>query len=624
MAKESSSPTNIFYGKVREALRNPIEVLRNLSEKSTDKSYKFQRLYRNLYNPEFYYLAYNNIYASTGNMTAGVDGQTIDGMSRERIEKIIFSLKDHSYQPNPARRVYIEKKNSDKKRPLGIPSADDKLVQEIVRMILESIFESTFSENSHGFRPKRSCHTALKHIDINFKGAVWFIEGDIKACFDSFDHHVLINALRKRIDDEYFIALIWKFLKSGYMEQWKYLHTYSGTPQGSGVSPILANIYLDLLDEFIADYKKSFDKGENKQRTANSEYTHKRGIYHSTAKKYRNIWESATDDDKTRMSKELNALQSDMLSVPYYKQCDSNYKRIQYCRYADDFIIGVIGSKADAENVKTDIKLFLGEKLRLTLSEEKTKTTHTSDFARFLGYDICVSDSNSLKRNKNGVLKREFKGRVCLYVPKEKWMGKLLEYGAMKIVKDENGKEIWKTLHRGKLINNPEIDIISKYNSEIRGLYNFYCMANNVSVLNKFGYIMEYSMYKTYAGKFRTTMGAIIDKYSESGVFRIPYQTKGGLKYCEFYNQGFKRRKEVGVNVDTLPQYVRTDRPSSVAGRLKAGKCELCDAKTNDIRMHHIRKLKDLTGKSEWELKMMKMRRKTLAVCKNCHDKIHD
>jgi len=624
MAKESSSPTNNFYGKVREALRNPVEVLRNLSEKSGDKSYRFQRLYRNLYNPEFYYLAYNNIYQSIGNMTAGTDGQTIDGMGRDRTYTIISSLKDHSYQPNPARRKYIEKKNSDKKRPLGIPSASDKLIQEVVRMILESIFESSFSENSHGFRPKRSCHTALKHIDINFKGAVWFIEGDIKACFDSFDHHVLINALRKRIDDEYFIALIWKFLKSGYMEQWEYHHTYSGTPQGSGVSPILANIYLDLLDEFIEDYKKSFDKGDNKHRITNSEYTHKRGKYHSTAKKYHNIWDTATDDEKSRMSKELNFLQNDMFTVPYYKQCDSKYKRIQYCRYADDFIISVIGSESDAKKIKEDIKLFLDEKLKLTLSEEKTKITHTSEFARFLGYGITISRNNSLKRNKNRVLKREYKGRVNLYVPKEKWMNKLLEYGAMKIQKDENDKEIWKAVHRGKLINNPEIDIISKFNSEIRGLYNFYCMANNVSVLNKFYYIMEYSLYKTFAGKYRTTMGAIIDKYSKDGKFVVPYQTKKGLKYCEFYNQGFKRRKEVGINIDVLPRYMKYNRSNSISARLKSGKCEWCGAKTDDIRMHHVKKLKELKGNTEWEILMMKMRRKTLAVCKNCHDKIHN
>ena len=188
-------------------MRNPTEILKILSEKSHDKSYRFQRLYRNLYNPEFYYLAYNNICTGQGNMTEGVDGQTIDGMSAERIDKLIASLRDHSYQPHPAKRVYIPKKNG-KKRPLGIQSTEDKLVQEVVRMILESIYEPTFSPNSHGFRPKRSCHTALRHIDINFKGAVWFVEGDIKACFDSFDHHVMADILRERIDDEQFIALM--------------------------------------------------------------------------------------------------------------------------------------------------------------------------------------------------------------------------------------------------------------------------------------------------------------------------------------------------------------------------------------------------------------------------------
>ena len=172
-------------------MRNPIDVLKSLSEKSKNPSYRFERLYRNLYNPEFYLLAYKNIYANNGSMTPGIDGTTIDGMSIQRIAQIITSLKTHSYQPNPARRTYIPKKNSAKKRPLGIPSGDDKLVQEVVRMILESIYEPNFSETSHGFRPQKSCHTALLTIQDTFTGAKWFVEGDIQACFDSFDHHVL-------------------------------------------------------------------------------------------------------------------------------------------------------------------------------------------------------------------------------------------------------------------------------------------------------------------------------------------------------------------------------------------------------------------------------------------------
>ena len=221
-----------------ETLREPVKVLKSLSEQAINKQYKFKRLYRNLYNPEFYFLAYKNISQSQGSMTSGVDGKSLDGMSEKRISALIESIRSFSYQPNPARRVYIEKKNSTKKRPLGIPSTEDKLVQEVVKMILESIYEPNFSDCSHGFRPKRSCHSALQQIQNQFTGITWFVEGDIHACFDSFDHHVLVNILRERIEDENFLALIWKMLKAGYMEQWAYNCTFSGTPQGSGVAAL--------------------------------------------------------------------------------------------------------------------------------------------------------------------------------------------------------------------------------------------------------------------------------------------------------------------------------------------------------------------------------------------------
>ena len=253
-------------------MRNPIDVLKLLTEKASVKEYHFERLYRNLYNPDFYLLAYKNIAASPGSMTTGADGLSIDNMSMARINKIIASLKDQTYQPNPARRTYIAKKNNPtKKRPLGIPSTNDKLVQEVIRMLLEAIYEPTFSNLSHGFRPKRSCHTALSQIKDTFTGVRWMVEGDIKACFDCFDHHVLINILRRRIKDEKFLSLMWKFLKAGYMEQWEYHKTYSGTPQGSGMSPILANIYLSELDTFMEEYKARFDT-EPFKRNASKEY----------------------------------------------------------------------------------------------------------------------------------------------------------------------------------------------------------------------------------------------------------------------------------------------------------------------------------------------------------------
>ena len=228
-------------------MRNPIHVLKSLEEKASVSNYKYERLYRNLYNPEFYLLAYANIAKSQGSMTQGVDGQTLDNMSLPRINRIIESIRNRTYQPKPAKRKYIPKKNG-KLRPLGITSTDDKLVQEVVRMILEAIYEPTFSNNSHGFRPKRSCHTALTQVKKNFTGVTWIVEGDIKACFDNFDHHVLVELLRKRISDEAFIGLIWKFLKAGYMEQWQYNCTYSGVPQGK--------LSDERFQKLSADYEK--------------------------------------------------------------------------------------------------------------------------------------------------------------------------------------------------------------------------------------------------------------------------------------------------------------------------------------------------------------------------------
>ena len=278
-------------------MRNPTEVLKSLAEKSKDELYRFKRLYRNLYNPEFYWLAYKNIYANDGSMTAGADGTTIDGMSNEKINEIIASLRDHSYRPKPAKRVYIAKKNSNKKRPLGIQSGNDKLVQEVVKMILESIYEPTFSNKSHGFRPNRSCQTALSQIQKTFTGANWFVEGDIHACFDSFDHHVIIDLLRKRIEDEMFLQLIWKMLKAGYMEQWTYETTYSGVPQGSGVSPVLCNIYLNELDRYMEQYAKAFNTQTSRKRLATAYRTCIDRTYRYRCEGNK-IWDSLTPEEK--------------------------------------------------------------------------------------------------------------------------------------------------------------------------------------------------------------------------------------------------------------------------------------------------------------------------------------
>jgi retron-type reverse transcriptase len=607
-------------------MRNPTDVLDSLNKQSTKPEYRYQRLYRNLYNPEFYLLAYKNIYANEGSMTPGVDGETMDGMSSPRIERIIASLKDRSYQPNPARRTYIAKKNSKKKRPLGIPSGDDKLVQEVVRMILESIYEPNFTDTSHGFRPGKSCHTALEHIQRTFAGVNWFVEGDIQACFDSFDHHVLIDILRRRIDDEAFITLMWKLLKAGYMEQWQYHKTYCGTPQGSGISPILANIYLHELDTHVEEYKAEFVKGDRFSRKQNREWQ-KLGRDKQRYKKENNaVWDTLTDDEKKERAGVLRRMKEKERSVPSRLFRDETYKNLQYVRYADDFIIGVIGSKEDAETIKTDLTAFLKEKLCLTLSAEKTKITYAAEKARFLGYDMAISKSQEILKRKDGVKLRGYSGAVKLYVPHEKWESKLLEYGAIRIKKDKiTQKEHWKAIHRPKLINLRDIEILSKYNAEVRGLYNYYSLACNVCAISKFSSLMKYSMLKTFANKYRTTANKIKARYTKNGHFTVEYPTKSGMKTSVYFNKPFIRLNHPNVEqADVLPPYKRYSKPNRLAGKLRAKTCELCGLRTDEVQIHQVKRLKDLTAQTVWEMVMLKNRRKTLAVCPACHDEIHN
>jgi len=605
-------------------MRSPQNVLESLKSKATNTNYHYQRLYRNLYNPEFFLLAYKRIQAKQGNMTAGSDGRTVDGMGMKRIETLIAKLRDFSYQPKPARRTYIPKANG-KTRPLGIPSFDDKLVQEVVRMILESIYEPIFCTTSHGFRLKRSCHTALQYVKRNFTGVKWFVEGDIKGCFDNVDHHVLVKILRRRISDEHFIGLIWKFLKAGYMEDWVYYNTYSGTPQGSLISPILANIYLNELDKYVSDYAKIFNRGNH--RRINPEYDNLRSARRGKQQWLERNQSKVSEEKQAEIKTQIQNLTQQLRTMPSGDPMDSEYRRIVYVRYADDFLIGIIGSKEDARRVKADVAAFIGGQLHLEMSDEKTLITHGNDFARFLGYDITTSNEQNSIRTRAGHAMRFFPGRIKLYVPKEKWLNRLLSYGALKINYDKaNGnKEVWEPVKRGGLIRLDDLEILNQYNAEVRGLYNYYRLAYNATVLNSFIYVMKFSMYKTFVGKYRTSMRKIIRKYCRDGDFTVAYQTKNGEKSTVFYNQGTRYNDKVGTDdPDRIGRAIENRNYTSLIDRLKGNVCEWCDTESTDIEIHHVRKLKDLSGKAEWERHMIARKRKTLALCHSCHVKLHN
>ena len=375
----------------------------------------------------------------------------------------------------------------------------------------------------------------------------------------------------------------------------------------------------------MAEYKEKFIKGNRFSRKGNKEY----GKLNRQVQKYKrenaSIWQSLSESEKKERAGILRQLREKQRSVPSKAYGDEAYKNLQYVRYADDFLIGIIGSKEDAEALKTDLAAYLSEKLCLTLSVEKTKITYSANRARFLGYDIAISKSQEVLTRKDGTKARGYSGAVKLYVPHEKWEAKLREYGAIRIKKDKiTQKEHWKAIHRPKLINRTDIEILYKYNAEVRGLYNYYSLACNACAIGKFSSLMKYSMLKTFANKYRTTVSKIKKRYVKNGNFTVPYKTKGGTKESVYYNKPFIRLNHPNFGqVDVLEPYKKYDRPNRLAGKLRAKTCELCGVKCDDVEIHQVKRLKDLMGVKMWEAVMLKNRRKTLAVCPACHGEIH-
>lgn len=589
------------------------EILVNISKNSSkNKNEIFTRLYRYMLRPDLYFVAYKNLYANQGAATQGVNDDTADGFSKEKIERIIQSLADESYQPKPVRRKYIQKKgNSKKLRPLGIPIFTDKLVQEVLRMILEAVYEPIFSKYSHGFRPERSCHTALNSIKKEFTGVTWFVEGDIKGCFDNINHNVLVNIIGRKIKDQRLIQLVWKFLRAGYMENWKYHTTYSGCPQGGIISPILANIYLNELDKFAEKTAKKYYKGRDRVRT--KEYDDLSSVIGSIRKELK----TATGQRKSELLKQRKMLRKQLRKIPCASQTD---KVMKYIRYADDFIIGVKGEKDDCENIKRQFSDFISHELKMELSEEKTLITHSSQFARFLGYDIRVRRDNTAKPHGKH-LQRTLNMKIELCVPfKDKIMPFLFRKSIIRQIKDGTLEPI----ARKYLYGCTDLEILTAFNAELRGVCNYYALASNYTRLCYFAYFMEYSCLKTIAGKHKTTARKIIAKYAYDGSWRIPYKTKKGIRYSKFAD--FMKCKKATDFDEAIKDYavIHATTRTTFEDRLSAEVCELCGKTSVPLELHHVNKVKNLKGKDFWEIMMIAKKRKTIAVCKECHHKIHN
>ena len=424
-------------------------------------------LYRQMFNKSLYLLAYGNIYSNQGAMTPGACNETADGMSEAKIGEITAAMRGEQYRFAPVRRVYIPKRNG-KLRPLGLPSWSDKLVGEVVRLVLEAYYEPQFSGRSHGFRKGRGCHTALREVQNTWTGTVWFVEGDISDCFGKIDHEILLKILAEKILDNRFLRLIRNMLKAGYMEDWQYHETLSGTPQGGVVSPLLSNIYLDKLDKYI-------------ERELIPQHT--RGTRRKANPQYRELAarrRAALQDGDREQAREL---EKQMRALPYGNPMDPGYRRLFYARYADDHLLGLIGPKAEAEEIKTKLAEFLRETLALELNTAKTLVTHArTRAARFLGYQITVQHSST--KITNG--RRSVNGRIALRVPRDVVTAQCARY-----------RRRGKPWHRSILQNLPDYDIVQTYGAEYRGVANYYLLAQDVWRLNRLRWNAETSMLKT-------------------------------------------------------------------------------------------------------------------------------
>ena len=591
------------------------EILARISQNSlANKEEVFTKLYRYLLRPDIYFVAYKNLYANNGAATKGVNEDTADGFSEAKIDSIIKALADETYQPMPVRRTYIQKKNNRKKlRPLGIPTFADKLVQEVLRMILEAVYEPIFLDVSHGFRPKRSCHTALKQLRREFNGTRWFVEGDIKGCFDNINHTVLVGLLSNKIKDARITKLIYKFLKAGYLENWQYHKTYSGTPQGGIISPLLANIYLHELDKFVMKLKFEFDTPGVGQITP--EYRE----LHNEIKRLSHRLTKVTGEEREMVLAEYKPKRQKLMTIPCTAQTD---KKLKYVRYADDFLIAVKGNREDCQWIKSKLAEFIGDTLKMELSEDKTLITHSSKCARFLGYDVRVRRSGKIKRGGPGHVKmRTLNGGVELLVPLNDKIRQFVFTKGVAIQKEDGSMF---PVHRKYLVGLTDLENVSVYNAELRGICNYYGMASNFCKLHYFSYLMEYSCLKTLASKHKTSLSKIINKFNDgTGKWGVPYETKLGSKRRYFANYADCKGKGSATDYISNAAVVYGYAVNTLENRLKAKVCELCGTTESDhYEVHHINKLKNLKGKERWEIAMIAKHRKTLVVCRDCHRSI--
>lgn len=594
---------------------NRLEVLR---QKNANPEWVNDELYRLMYKPDLYVVAYERLKSKPGNMTPGPDGSTLDGFSMKSIERIISSMRDESFVFSRARRVLIPKAKGGT-RPLGVAPPRDKVVQEVMRVILESIYDSphgsSFSESSHGFRPGRGCHTALKAIRHQWSGVTWIVEGDVKAAFDNIDHDILINVLRKRISDERFLRLIRKALTAGYYEFRRPVDSVIGTPQGSVLSPILCNVFLNELDTFCEELVALHQRG--KARKTNPAYRNLSFRMEVKRRKLRNI---ESREARAPIVAEIRKLKSQLLKLPSSID-DGSFIRVKYVRYADDFVIGINGPKQLAETLRTEVADFMQGSLGLTLSLEKTHIRYAkTEEAFFLGTRVKIGSSSArvskVKRHGRTFTRRTAGWTPMMRAPILQLVSRLHSKGFCDAEGKPKAKSSWAVLD--------DDQIVSLFSSVNRGLLNYYSFVDDYSELSRIQYILQHSAARTLATKHRLSVRRVFRKYDRS--LRVVTPTaKGKDRVTEFWLQtswvSEPNRFLGGVQANP-DEALQTSLRLRTRSKLGAT-CVVC-TNSDVVVMHHVRHIRKMGEKVQGFTRILAtVNRKQIPVCDECHSKIH-
>jgi len=588
-------------------------AINKLSQKNPKWMHK--DIFRILNKDEIWITAYERLKSNKGGLTPGITSETMDAMSLERLRKLKEKVLTEEYTFKPVKLTYIPA-GKGKDRPLGIPTANDKLVQEVMRMILEAIYEPVFSKLSFGFRPGLGCHDALDHVERKFRWVDYVIEGDIQqAAYPTIHHQTLVKILRKRISDRRFFRLMWKLLKCGVLEKELVPFSNTGVPQGSIVSPILANIYYHELDEFICQIKEQLDTSKIVRKNLKSK------AYKSLEYKINKVYGKMRaykpqSRERQLLAKELKSLRKKRLKTA--SSLKTKVIRIEYVRYADDWMVGVSGDKILAAKIKDQIAEFMKSSLSQKLHPGKTKVTNLrKGNAHFLGYEIFLPRNRPISVYKGKGVRTLRKGQPQLRfdIPITKIIERYSNRGYLKQLKNEV-----RPISRSSYTVLEDHVIVSHYRSLWYGIFNYYSGCTNRGRLQYIHYLFHMSCAMTLGHRHRCSCSKIFKKHGRNLTIKIPHTEKTvSFKYRKSWKISDRRWLRGKQVAKPLYHYANLIARSSLGLN-----CAICDSNSGPIEMHHVKHVRKQGFRYKgFHEQMALLNRKQLPLCKDCHKKVH-